>query len=94
MLAHYAVRWLMHNAATQGRKSPLDLSLTENIHLFRRAQPQSGASPPQRDRENENSGSRNYCKARARSKSLKVASAAIPGWLSEEAQPLPAISVG
>ena len=46
MLAHYAVRWLMHNAATQGRKSPLDLSLTENIHLFRRAQPQSGASPP------------------------------------------------
>ena len=46
MLAHYAVRWLMHNAAAQGRKSPLDLSFTENVHLFRRAQPQSGAFPP------------------------------------------------
>ena len=46
MLAHYAVRWLMHSAARQGRKSPLDLSFTGNVHLFRRAQPQSGAFPP------------------------------------------------
>jgi IS4 transposase len=46
MLAHYAVRWLMHNAANQGRICPLDLSFTENVHLFRRAQPQSGAFPP------------------------------------------------
>jgi hypothetical protein len=46
MLAHYAVRWLMHGAARQGQKSPLDLSFTENVHLFRRAQPQSGAFSP------------------------------------------------
>jgi IS4 transposase len=46
MLAHYAVRWLMHSTARQGQKSPLDLSFTENVHLFRRAQPQSGAFPP------------------------------------------------
>lgn len=46
MLAHYAVRWLMHSAARQGQKSPLDLSFIENVHLFRRAQPQSGAFPP------------------------------------------------
>ncbi|MCX4166328.1 MULTISPECIES: IS4 family transposase [Paraburkholderia] len=46
MLAHYAVRWLMHSAARQGKKDPLDLSFTEHVHLFRRAQPQSGAFPP------------------------------------------------
>ncbi len=46
MLAHYAVRWLMHNAARLGRISPLDLSFTEHVHLFRRAQPQSSAFPP------------------------------------------------
>ncbi|WP_211709230.1 IS4 family transposase, partial [Paraburkholderia aspalathi] len=46
MLAHYAVRWLMHSAARQGQKSPLDLSFTGNVHLFRRAQPQSGAFSP------------------------------------------------
>lgn len=46
MLAHYAVRWLMHSAARQGQKAPLDLSFTENVHLFRHAQPQSGAFPP------------------------------------------------
>jgi hypothetical protein len=40
------VRWLMHGAARQGQVSPLDLSFTENVHLFRRAQPQSGAFPP------------------------------------------------
>ena len=53
MLAHYAVRWLMHSAARQGQKSPLDLSFTGNVHLFRRAQPQSGAFSPQQNRENE-----------------------------------------
>ncbi|PHV09619.1 hypothetical protein CSQ89_20730 [Chitinimonas sp. BJB300] len=46
MLAHYAVRWLMHSASRQGQKSPLDLSFTKNVHLFRRAQPQSGAFSP------------------------------------------------
>ena len=46
MLAHYAVRWLMHNAARQRGESPLDLSFTGNVHLFRRAQPQSGAFSP------------------------------------------------
>lgn len=46
MLAHYAVRWLMHSAARQRLKSPLDLSFTKNVHLFRRAQPLSGAFSP------------------------------------------------
>jgi IS4 transposase len=46
MLAHYAVRWLMHSAARQAQKSPLDLSFIGNVHLFRRAQPQSGALSP------------------------------------------------
>jgi hypothetical protein len=46
MLAHYAVRWLMLGAAKQAQKSPRDLSFTRSVHLFRRAQPQSGAFPP------------------------------------------------
>lgn len=46
MLAHYAIRWLMHSAARQGKKSPLELSFIGNVHLFRRAQPQSGAFSP------------------------------------------------
>lgn len=91
-LMYYAVRWLMHHAARQGQKSPWDLSFAENVNLFRRAQPQSGASPAQRVRENGNSGSRNYCKARARSNVHKVASARIQAWLSKEVQPLPVIS--
>ena len=43
MLAHYAVRWLMHSAARPRHKDPLDLSFTENVHLFRRARSQYGA---------------------------------------------------
>jgi len=46
VLAHYAVRWLMHQAATEHRRPPRSLSFTANVHLFRHAQPQSGAFPP------------------------------------------------
>ena len=46
VLAHYAVRWLMHQAATEHRLRDRSLSFTGTIHLFRCAQPQSGAFPP------------------------------------------------
>jgi len=46
VLAHYAVRWLMHQAATEHRRPPRSLSFTANVHVFRHAQPQSGAFPP------------------------------------------------
>jgi len=46
VLAHYAVRWLMHQAATEHRLPQRNLSFTANIQLFRNAQPQSGAFPP------------------------------------------------
>ena len=46
VLAHYAVRWLMHQAATEHRQEPRSLSFTSNVQLLRRAQPQSGAFPP------------------------------------------------
>ena len=46
VLAHYAVRWLMHQAATVHRQEPRSLSFTANVQLLRRAQPQSGAFPP------------------------------------------------
>ena len=46
VLAHYAVRWLMHQAATEHRQEPRSLSFTANVQLLRRAQPQSGAFPP------------------------------------------------
>ena len=46
VLAHYAVRWLMHQAATAHRQAPRSLSFTANMQLLRRAQPHSGAFPP------------------------------------------------
>ena len=46
VLAHYAVRWLMHQAATEHRQEPRSLSFTSNVQLLRRTQPQSGAFPP------------------------------------------------
>ena len=46
VLAHYAVRWLMHQAATEHRQPDRSLSFTANVQLFRSAQPQSGAFPP------------------------------------------------
>jgi len=46
VLAHYAVRWLMHQAATEHRLPPRSLSFTANVQLFRHAQPQSGGFPP------------------------------------------------
>ena len=46
VLAHYAVRWLMHQAATKHRQPDRSLSFTANVQLFRNAQPQSGAFPP------------------------------------------------
>ena len=46
VLAHYAVRWLMHQAATEHRLPQRRLSFTANVQLFRNAQPQSGAFPP------------------------------------------------
>jgi len=46
VLAHYAVRWLMHQAASEYRLAHADLSFTAHVHLIRRTQPQSGAFPP------------------------------------------------
>jgi hypothetical protein len=46
VLAHYAVRWLMHQAATEHRLPDRSLSFTANVQLLRHAQPQSGAFPP------------------------------------------------
>ena len=46
VLAHYAVRWLMHQVATEHRLPQRSLSFTANVQLFRNAQPQSGAFSP------------------------------------------------
>ena len=46
VLAHYAVRWLMHQAATAHKVTARSLSFTANVALLKRAQPQSGAFPP------------------------------------------------
>ena len=45
VLAHYAVRWLMHQAATDYAVTARSLSFTANMALLTRAQPQSGTSP-------------------------------------------------
>jgi hypothetical protein len=46
VLAHYAVCWLMHQAASVHRLRQRSLSFTGHVHLLRRAQPRSGAFPP------------------------------------------------
>lgn len=46
VLAHYAVRWLMHQAATERRQPDRSLSFTGSVQLLRCAQPQSGAFSP------------------------------------------------
>ncbi len=46
VLAHYAVTWLMHQAASAHRVRQRSLSFTGHVHLLRRAQPRSGAFPP------------------------------------------------
>lgn len=46
VLAHYAVRWLLHQGAAQHRIPHAELSFKGHVELLRRAQPQSGAFPP------------------------------------------------
>jgi hypothetical protein len=46
VLAHYAVRWLMHQGATSNRMRHADLSFASHVQLLRRTQPHSGAFPP------------------------------------------------
>lgn len=46
VLAHYAVRWLMHQGATRHRVPHAELSFKGHVELLRRAQPHSGAFPP------------------------------------------------
>jgi Insertion element 4 transposase N-terminal/Transposase DDE domain len=48
VLAHYAVRWLMHQGATRHRRQHAELSFTGHVQLMRRAQPHSGAFPPRK----------------------------------------------
>jgi hypothetical protein len=46
VLAHYAVRWLLHQGATRYRLSHAELSFKGHVELLRRTQPRSGAFPP------------------------------------------------
>jgi hypothetical protein len=47
VLAHYAVCWLMHQAASAQRLEQRRLSFTGHVHMLRRAQPHSGGISPQ-----------------------------------------------
>ncbi len=46
VLAHYAVCWLMYQTANAHRLKQRSLSFTGHVQLMRRAQPRSGAFPP------------------------------------------------
>lgn len=46
VLAHYAVRWLLHEGAARSGQADEELSFTSHVHLVRREQPRSGAFPP------------------------------------------------
>jgi hypothetical protein len=46
VLAHYAVRWLLHQGATHHGVPHAELSFKGHVELLRRTQPLSGAFPP------------------------------------------------
>ena len=46
VLAHYAVRWLLHQGAARDRLPHAELSFKGHVELLRRAPPRSGAFPP------------------------------------------------
>lgn len=46
VLAHYAVRWLLHEGAARSGQADDELSFASHVHLVRREQPRSGAFPP------------------------------------------------
>ena len=46
VLAHYAVRWLLHQGAARHRVPHAGRSFKGHVELVRRAQPRSGAFPP------------------------------------------------
>jgi hypothetical protein len=46
VLAHYAVRWLLHQGAARSGQADEDLSFTAHVQLLKREQPRSGAFPP------------------------------------------------
>jgi hypothetical protein len=46
VLAHYAVRWLLHQGASRHRTAHQALSFASHIQLLKREQPRSGAFPP------------------------------------------------
>lgn len=45
-LAHYAVRWLLHQGAAHSGQLDEELSFTAHVQLLRRQLPRSGAFPP------------------------------------------------
>jgi hypothetical protein len=46
VLAHYAVRWLLHQGASSHRIPHAELSFKGHVELLRRTQPHAGAFPP------------------------------------------------
>lgn len=46
VLAHYAVRWLLHQGASYAQCSPEELSFTAHVQLLNREQLRSAAFPP------------------------------------------------
>lgn len=46
VLAHYAVRWLLHEGAARSGQADEALSFTAHVQLLRRELPRSGAFPP------------------------------------------------
>ncbi len=51
VLAHYAVRWLLHQGAGRHRLAHAELSFKGHVELLRRTQPRSGAFPPKASQE-------------------------------------------
>ncbi|UUZ71708.1 transposase [Polaromonas sp. P1(28)-8] len=91
VLAHYAVCWLMHHAASERRLEQRRLSFTGHVHLLRRAQPRSGAFP-QGAQDCESAGSMTCCTKLPRCVAPAVAGEPIRAWLKDETRLMPAMT--
>jgi Insertion element 4 transposase N-terminal/Transposase DDE domain len=51
VMAHYAVRWLLHEGASRHHLKHADQSFTAHLNILRANQPPSGAFPPRKTRQ-------------------------------------------
>jgi hypothetical protein len=82
VLAHYAVRWLLHEGAARCGQADEALSFTAHVQLMRRELPRSGAFPPQRNPDADSDGFVSYCRPAPRPSACERSTSSGHAWSS------------